>query len=82
MDGSLVKNLNSAERVPRVGGYHELGYVPRMVGQAQVCASSSRLGEAIAKPPDVANTIFLSLCFAVIGAVELLHRVELVAVPA
>ena len=25
MDPSIVKNLNSTERVPRVGGYHKLG---------------------------------------------------------
>ena len=36
MDGSLIKNLDSTEQVPRVGGYHKLGSVPRMVGRAGV----------------------------------------------
>ena len=36
MDGSLVKNLDSTEQVPGVGGYHKLGSIPRMAGRAEV----------------------------------------------
>ena len=36
MDESLIKNLDPTEQVPRVGGCHKLGSVPRMVGRAGV----------------------------------------------
>ena len=39
MDGLLVKHLNSTEQVLRVGGYHKLGNILRMAGQAEVCVS-------------------------------------------
>ena len=52
MDRSIVENLNSAERVPRVGGYHKLGKL-----QCRVFHDTSR--RDCKTNPEVANTIFL-----------------------
>jgi hypothetical protein len=50
MDGSLVKNLDSTERMRRVRGYHKLGTVPCMVGRAEVCdAERFMIRAALAK---------------------------------
>ena len=50
VDGSLLKNLDSTEQVVRLGGYHKLGSVPRMVRRAGVYDTEHfMMGAAFAK---------------------------------
>ena len=77
MDGSLVKNLDSTARAPRVGGYHKLGNVPFMVGQAVVCdAKRLMMRAALVKRLSNApcNQDCLSWCFPVIAGSVLRGR--------